>query len=55
MKAAALILVSRVEDTKGVLIIRVCKLKERQHNDYKKRDTKTNNDLQTLHIKQKIE
>ena len=43
-----------VEDTKGV--IRICKSKKnRQHNDQKKKDKRTNNDLQNIHIKLKIE
>ena len=41
------------EDTKGV--IRIRKLKDRQHNDQKKKDKRTNNDLQNIHIKLKIE
>jgi hypothetical protein len=42
------------EDTKGVTRIRNSK-KNRQHNDKKKKDKRTNNDLQTIHIKLKIE
>ena len=42
------------EDTKGVIRIRISK-KDRQHNDQKKRDKRTNNDLQSIHIKLKIE
>jgi hypothetical protein len=38
------------EDTKGVIRIRKSK-KDRQHNEQKKRDKKTNNDLQNIHIK----
>ena len=34
------------EDTKGVIRIRISK-KDRQHNGQKKKDKKTNNDLQT--------
>ena len=41
------------EDTKGV--IRIRKSKDRQHNDQKKKDKRTNNDLQNTHIKLKIE
>ena len=41
------------EDTKGV--IRIRESKERQHNGQKKKDKRTNNDLQNIHIKQKIE
>jgi hypothetical protein len=37
------------EDTKGVIRIRKLK-KDRQHNDQKKRDKRTNNDLQNTHI-----
>ena len=39
------------EDTKGVIKIRISKMKK-QHNGKKK---KTNNDLQSIHIKLKIE
>ena len=42
------------EDTKGVIIIWKSK-KNRQHNDQKKKDKRTNNDLQNKHIKLKIE
>jgi hypothetical protein len=38
------------EDTKGVIRIRKSK-KDRQHNEQKKRDKKTNNDPQNIHIK----
>ena len=42
------------EDTKGV--IRNYKLKnDRQHNGQKEKDKRTNNDLQNIHIKLKIE
>ena len=42
------------EDTiKGV--IRIHKSKDRQHNDQKKKDKRTNKDLQTLHTTLKIE
>jgi hypothetical protein len=40
------------EDTKKV--IRIRKSKDRQHNGQMKKD-KTNNDLQNIHIKLKIE
>jgi hypothetical protein len=40
------------EDTKEV--IRICKSKNRQHNGQKKKDKRTNNDLQNIHIKLKI-
>jgi hypothetical protein len=42
------------EDTKGVIIIRISK-KNRQLNGQKKRYKRTNNDLQNIHIKLKIE
>jgi arabinogalactan endo-1,4-beta-galactosidase len=42
------------EDTKGVIRIRIWK-KNRQHNDQKKKYKGTNNDLQNIHIKLKIE
>jgi len=42
------------EDTKGVIIIRTSK-NNRQHNDQKKKYKRTNNDLQNIHIKLKIE
>ena len=41
------------EDTKGELRIR--KSKDRQHNDQKKKDKRTSNDLQNIHIKLEIE
>ena len=41
------------EDTKGV--IRIYKSEDRQHNGQKKRDKRTNNNLQNIHIKLKIE
>ena len=41
------------EDTKGV--IRIRKSKDRHHNGQKNKTKGTNNDLQTLHIKLKIE
>jgi len=41
------------EDTKGV--IRIRKSKNRQHNGQKKKYKRTNNDLQNIHIKLKIE
>jgi hypothetical protein len=43
-----------IEDTKGAIIIRISK-KNRQHNDHKKKDKGTNNDLQNIHIKLTIE
>ena len=42
------------EDTKGVIRIRKSK-KNGQHNGQKKKDKRTNNDLQNIHIKLKIE
>jgi hypothetical protein len=42
------------EDTKGVIRICISK-KKRQHNDQKKKYKRTNNDLQNIHIKLKIE
>jgi len=41
------------EDTTGV--IRICIPKNRQHNGKKKKYKRTNNDLQNIHIKLKIE
>ena len=47
------ILSDEFEDTKEVIVI--CKLKQdRQHNGRKKKDKRTNNDLQNLRIKLKI-
>ena len=43
----------KIEDTNGVIIIRISK-KNRQHNDQMKKYKRTNNDLQT-HIKLKME
>ena len=40
------------EDTKGVIRFRI---DIRQHNGQKKKYTRTNNDLQSIHIKLKIE
>jgi hypothetical protein len=42
------------EDTKGVIRIRKS-WKGRQHNDQKKKDKRTNNNLHNIHIKLKIE
>jgi len=42
------------EDTKGVIRIRILK-KNRHQNGHKKMDKRTNNDLQNIHIKLKIE
>jgi hypothetical protein len=41
-------------DTKGVIRIHISK-KNRQHNGQKKKDKRTNNDLQNIPIKLKIE
>ena len=41
------------EDTKGV--IRMRKSKDTQHNGQKKKDKRTNNDIQNIHIKLKIQ
>ena len=38
------------EDTKGVIIIRKSQV-NRQHNGKKKKDKRTNNDLQNIHVK----
>jgi hypothetical protein len=43
-----------LEDTKGVIRIRKSQ-KNRQHNGQKKKDKRTNNDLQDIHIRLKIE
>ena len=43
-----------LEDTKGVIRIRKSQ-KNRQHNGQKKKDKRTNNDLQDIHIQLKIE
>ena len=42
------------EDTKRIIRIRKSK-KIRQHNGQKKKDKRTNNDLQNIHIKLNIE
>ena len=42
------------EDTKEVIRIRISK-KNRKHNGQKKKYKRTNNDLQNMHIKLKIE
>ena len=41
------------EDTKGVIRIHISK-KNRQYNGQKKKDKRTNSDLQNIHIKLKI-
>ena len=45
---------AEIEDTKRAIRIRMSK-KNRQHNCQKKKYKKTNNDLQNIHIKLKIE
>jgi hypothetical protein len=42
------------EDSKGAIRNRISK-SNRQYNDQKKKYTRTNNDRQNIHIKQKIE
>ena len=42
------------EDTKGVIIIRISK-RNRLHNDQKKKYKRTNNGLENIHIKLKVE
>jgi hypothetical protein len=53
-KALSNLSIRRVEDTKGVIRIRISK-KNRQHNGQKKKYKRTINDLQNIHIKLKIE
>jgi len=48
------ILEEELEDTKGVIRIRKSK-KGRQHNGQKKKDKRTNNDVQNIHIKLKFD
>jgi hypothetical protein len=48
------ILKEEFEDTKGAIRIRISK-KNRQHYGQKKKYKRTNNDLQNIHIKLKIE
>jgi hypothetical protein len=52
--AGAVVVVIEFEGTKGVIRIRLSK-KNRQHNGQKKKYKRTNNDLQSIHIKLKIE
>jgi len=47
-------LLEEFEDTKGVIRIRKSK-KNRQHNGKKNKYKKTNNDIQSIHIKLNIE
>ena len=48
------ILLEEFEDTKEAIRIRILE-KNRQHNGQKKINKRTNNDLQNIHIKLKIE
>ena len=51
-----LVSLEEFEDTKVELVMNNRKLKkDRQHNGQKKKDKRTNNDLQNIHIKLKIE
>jgi hypothetical protein len=51
-----LVSLEEFEDTKVELVMHIRKLKkDRQHNGQKKKDKRTNNDLQNIHIKLKIE
>jgi hypothetical protein len=43
------------EDTKGVIRIRISKNTMEENNGQKKKYKRTNNDLQNIHIKLKIE
>ena len=49
-KISHILIQEEIEDTKGVIRIRKSK-KEKQHNGQKKKDKRTNNDLQNIHIK----
>ena len=49
-KISHILIQEEIEDTKGVIRIRKAK-KEKQHNGQKKKDKRTNNDLQNIHIK----
>jgi hypothetical protein len=53
-KSNLITVIEEFEDTKGAIIIRISK-KNRQHNGQKKKYKMTNNDLQNIHIKLKIE
>jgi hypothetical protein len=49
-------LLEEFEDTKGAFPIRIrISKKNRQHNGQKNKHKRTNNDLQNIHIKLKIE
>jgi len=55
-RGSYLVSLEEFEDTKVELVMNIRKLKkDRQHNDQKKKDKMTNNDLQNIHIKLKIE
>jgi hypothetical protein len=47
------LIVEEFEDTK--VVIRIRKSKDRQHNGQKKKNKRTNNDLQNIHMKLEIE
>jgi len=49
-----LVLQEEIEDIKGAIRICISK-KSRQHNGQKKKDKETNNDLQNIYIKLKME
>ena len=53
-KQSCTLVPKKSEDIKGAIRIRISK-KNRQHNVQKKRHKMTNNDLQNIHIKLKIE
>jgi peptidyl-tRNA hydrolase len=52
--AQDLIIKEEFEDTKGVIRFRKSN-KKRQHNGQRIKDKRTNNDLQNIHIKLKID
>ena len=52
--AQDLIIKEEFEDTKGVIRFRKSN-KKRQHNGQRKKDKRTNNELQNIHIKLKID
>jgi hypothetical protein len=47
------IVLEEFEDTKGVIRIRISK-KDRQHIGQKKKEKRTNNNLQNIHIKDRV-
>ena len=49
-----LVMEEEFEDAKGVIRIRIS-MKNRQHNGQKEKEQRTNNDLQNIHVKLKIE